>query len=187
MSGVDDFNKIFRLTNARDMAKISNLHSLPRESYQLLKFEVSGTEEMNSIITDYVKHHLWQATKTRVTDYRALALAEGLLRKKNMSLKSIYVDCLYGRNHGIKRVLDVIQEGFEREALQEYINYVLKTVIDNENFGQIRDLMVYVRDKHGAIIPDIENRPIDAMMAEWNDVVMDVIMVLDRLLDKVGV
>ncbi|HOX57880.1 MAG TPA: hypothetical protein PLC99_13415 [Verrucomicrobiota bacterium] len=181
-----DFNRIGELVDPQTIAeKVSSLCALARHNFQVKSNTASSFRELVEVLSRFVQHFFSVTCRVELPEDVAFSRAEDALKGRGLSLKHVYDDCRRGTNGGLKRTLDVVAEQLEQEQVHAYIEYVFATMVDQQNFDEIAELMNDYARKYGRYMP-FELRSVPALVANWKAIILETSSIMSRLRSFVG-
>ena len=132
--------------------KVETPHNAARGKYVLRSPVVSGAQEFDNVIIDYMDHHLRELHGNSLSPDLLMAQAHELLEQAE-GFDNLRFIALSGANGGIGYVLNVLAEAYKKRHKKAYFTYVMNTYIDELNPSQVLELCREFKDRLSGFSP----------------------------------
>lgn len=135
---------IRRELDSRVLAGVSDIHDRTLLSYRLESNRVEDFNTFTLLIGDYVNHHFQEAFESSFPETHAQEMGKEILegnRKTGGTLLSAYHNAQTGLNGGVRTVLEAIADYFKEEALRRFINGVIDTIVNPDDWNEKVELV----------------------------------------------
>ena len=135
--------------------KIHNRHNQARAMYSLQSITVDDYNQFLSKVTDYYKYHYQKIhSKSLPSDEMVFGEISDILKRHYGSISTAHRLAQRGDDGGMMGILNKINEDLIKDHEKKYVDYIIDTYINPNDYEYITALMSQFMNKYKDIIPE---------------------------------
>lgn len=181
-----EYDSIMRRIGPEAIAdEVTGPCALAKQSFQMRSNTVGSFQDLVDVLTRFVQNFMRVTKCGEWSEEIAFGRAVEALRRRNLSLQSIYYGAKTGSDGGMRKIIDTVAEQLETERANLYIDLVLAKEVDQQDYDQIEELMTVYVQKFARHLP-FQLRSVPALMADWKAVLIETSKMMGHLQSHIG-